>query len=112
MPAHPVPARGFARTSIRLLRASIVSSLVVAEVSNEPDATVDQHVGPLGGTDMVTFPTGMWTLNSIGWLINGDTILSPSFGVSSVRHDHSSQSWWVPRSGARRAAVERPITQR
>jgi hypothetical protein len=31
--------------------------------------------------------------------INGDSILSVSFSVSSVRHDHSSQGWWIPCSG-------------
>jgi hypothetical protein len=73
---------------------------LVVEVSRRAGGVMaDEYVAPLGGTDG-DVPTGNVDaqLNRLVE-INGDTILSPSFGVSRVHHDLSSQGWWIPRSG-------------
>jgi hypothetical protein len=59
----------------------------------------DEHVAPLGGADD-DVPNGNVDAQLDRLVeINGDSILSVSFSISSVRHDHSSQGWWMPRSG-------------
>ena len=59
----------------------------------------DEHVGPLGGTDGDVANGNVDAQSDRLIEIDGDTVLAPSFGVSSVRHDSSSQRRWVPGAG-------------
>src|SRR5829696_6229791 len=75
-------------------------ALVVAEVSKRAGCGMaDEHVATLGCANG-DVPNGIVDAQFDRLVVvNGDTILAPSFGVSGVRHDHSSQGWWIPHSG-------------
>jgi hypothetical protein len=87
--------------------------LLVAEVAGKTGSGMaDEHVDPLGGAD-ANAAIGVVDFEHERLVeVNGDTIISPSFRISSVRHKSSSQRWWVPVQGARTAVAEPPTIPR
>src|SRR5215213_5482041 len=84
--------------------------LVVAEVSRRSGGNMaDEHVSPIGGSDshvaigVVDFEHDRLVE------VNGNTILAPRFRVTSVRHDSSSERWWVPFRGQERRSTSRHL---
>jgi len=69
----------------------------------------DEHVSPLGSTDGDVAIEVVDAQHDRLVEVNGDTILSPRFHVSSVHHDSSSQRWWVPIQGQERRSTSRQL---
>src|SRR5215212_5898577 len=106
-------ARVHADLDLVMVSVDVEIDLLVTEISTITGCDMtNEHVGPLGSSD------GHGAIRVVDFQhdrlieVNGDTVLAPIFRVSTVRHDSSSQCWWVPVQGARTAVAEPPATQR